>query len=87
MEIIFKREAAKFLETIPKKDAHNILENISLLKDLNLIHKGLKKLKDKEDIYSLRVGRYRVLFKKYKDKMVIFIIKIGHRKNIYNKKR
>lgn len=37
----------------------------------------------KEDLYRLRVGDYRVIFKKEEKQLVILIIRIGHRKEIY----
>ena len=37
----------------------------------------------KDNIYRLRVGSYRVIFKKKKDKFLIIIVRIGHRKEIY----
>lgn len=36
-----------------------------------------------EDLYRLRVGDYRVIFKKEERQLVILIIRIGHRKEIY----
>ena len=38
---------------------------------------------DVEDLYRLRVGRYRVIFRKDARELVVLIIRIGHRKEIY----
>lgn len=39
----------------------------------------------KDDLYRLRTGSYRVIFKKEEDQLVIIIVRIGHRKEIYLK--
>ena len=36
-----------------------------------------------EELYRLRVGNYRVIFKKDEDRLLILIIRIGHRKDVY----
>lgn len=36
-----------------------------------------------EELYRLRVGRYRIIFKKEEKSLVILIVRIGHRKEIY----
>jgi len=38
-----------------------------------------------ENIFRLRVGSYRVIFKKEQAELIILVIRIGHRKNIYAK--
>lgn len=46
--------------------------------------KDVIKLRSKVDLYRLRIGDYRVIFKIYnKD---IIIVRVGHRKNIYKKR-
>jgi len=37
----------------------------------------------KDDLYRLRVGSYRVIFRKEKDQLLIIIVRIGHRREIY----
>jgi mRNA interferase RelE/StbE len=38
---------------------------------------------DIEDLYRLRVGRFRIIFKKNEAELLILIIRIGHRKDVY----
>jgi len=35
------------------------------------------------DLFRLRIGSYRVIFKKEDDELIILIVRIGHRKEIY----
>ncbi len=35
------------------------------------------------DLFSLRVGDYRILMDIKNNKMIIFVVKIGHRKGVY----
>lgn len=37
-----------------------------------------------EDLYRLRVGSYRVIFKRENEKLLILVVRIGHRKEIYS---
>jgi len=38
---------------------------------------------DVENLFRLRVGSYRVIFRKDKRDLIILIVRIGHRKDIY----
>ena len=42
-----------------------------------------RKLGEYEDVYRVRVGRYRILYSVADRKLVIIILKVGHRKDIY----
>lgn len=44
---------------------------------------NIKRLAADEEIYRLRAGSYRIIFKKYDRRLLILIIRIGHRKEIY----
>ncbi len=45
---------------------------------------NVKRLKgDIDDLYRLRVGSYRIIFKKDVKELVILIVRIGHRKDVY----
>jgi len=83
VKISLKKDCIKFLESIPKEDAKRILDKIKLMGDKDGMILGIKRLKDKEQLYSLRIGKYRALFKKDNDNIFIFVMKIGHRKNVY----
>ena len=44
---------------------------------------NIKKLSADDDIFRLRVGNYRIVFKKEEQRLLILIVRIGHRKEIY----
>ncbi len=79
-EVKIKPKALKQLKKIPKEVTERILKKVVFIKDTP--QSFMKKLESK-DIWSLRVGDYRVLIDIYEDKRVIEIIKVGHRKEIY----
>ena len=45
--------------------------------------RGCRKLHGYEDVYRIRVGRYRLLYSVSDDTVVIVILKVGHRRNVY----
>jgi mRNA interferase RelE/StbE len=44
---------------------------------------GSEKLSEREDLYRLRVGRYRVLYSVGDAELVVLIVRVGHRKDVY----
>jgi mRNA interferase RelE/StbE len=44
---------------------------------------NIKRLAADEDLYRLRVGSYRIIFRKEERRLLILIIRKGHRKEIY----
>lgn len=44
----------------------------------------VKKLKTSDDLFRLRVGRYRAIFEEHAHTITIYIVSVGHRKDIYD---
>ena len=63
----------KFLKTLQKKDREAFLLLMLQLKKDFIKVPGLKKLRGLKNFYSLRLGRYRLVFKKLKNKEVEII--------------
>jgi len=79
-EIKIKPRALKELKKLPKEITERILKKVVFIKDTP--QSFMKKLESK-NIWSLRVGDYRVLIDIYEEKRLIEIIKVGHRKEVY----
>ena len=82
-EINIKPKAIKQLKKLPKEITKRILKKIIFIRDTP--QSFMKKLESK-DIWSLRVGDYRVLIDIFEDKKLMEIIKVGHRKEIYKER-
>lgn len=80
MKIILSPHAEKRLKKLPKIDQIAIAQKIrSLQEEKNDL--TAEKLHGYIDIYRVRVGKYRIVYKKSSESC--FIILIGHRKDIY----
>ena len=44
---------------------------------------GVKKLKDKENAYRIRVGGCRVIYDIFDDILVVNVVEVGHRSKVY----
>ena len=67
------------LDDLPSKQRAQILRKIDRLQQG--LHGNIKRLREADFAYRLRMGDYRVLFDV--EDNVIVIRRIGHRKNIY----
>lgn len=45
--------------------------------------RGCRKLFGYDDVFRVRVGRYRLLYSVSDDTVVIVILKVGHRRDVY----
>lgn len=82
----FKKSVKKDLKRIGEKESIRILEAIKekLLPD----PREGKQLKGfSGDLWSFRVGDYRVLYNFKDDELIVFVIRISHRREVYKDKR
>ena len=78
-EIEFSKKAAKQYRKLPQ-DYKSLLD-IALKRLCDGIPTDLKPVEGEKDVYRLRVGRYRILFKRHNK--TVLIAKIGTRGDIY----
>lgn len=79
MKISISPLAEKRFKKLPKIDQIAVAQKIRSLSDeKNLI---TEKLQGYKDIYRVRLGNYRIVYRKLIDS--IYVILIGHRKDIY----
>ncbi len=83
-EIVFKKSAAKELQSLPQKIQQKILDAIRLL-SLNPSTELLqiKKMKGADSLYRIRIQDYRIIYLIEHQIIKVTIIKIGHRKEVY----
>jgi len=81
----FLGRALDDLERIGRPHRKIIKEKLIILaENPEALKNNIKRLKgDIKDLYRLRVGSYRVIFKKESEELVILIVRIGHRSEIY----
>jgi len=80
-KILVAEQAIKDLEKLPGKIRRQILEKIDSLAD-NPRPPGSEKLQG-ADLYRIRSGDYRVIYKIKDDNLIVLVVRIGHRKGIY----
>lgn len=81
-EVEISRTAEKQLRKLPRDDQQRIVEAIwPLAEDPH--PRGSRKLSGYDDVFRIRIGRYRVLYSVSRGKLVVIILKIGYRRDIY----
>lgn len=80
--IEISRTAEKRLKKLNRRDQRRVARAILALAD-DPRPQGSRKLTGYDDVFRIRVGRYRVLYSVSGKKLVIIILKIGHRKDVY----
>jgi mRNA interferase RelE/StbE len=82
-KIIFKKEAAKSLNKLPRNVAKTIYEKIKVIAaNPYAEHPNAKKLQGR-DAYRLRVGDWRVIYEIQNEQFVILVLKVASRGEVY----
>jgi len=81
-DLEISRTAEKQLKRLPRAEQQRIVRAM-----LNLAidprPRGSRKLIGYEDVFRIRVGRYRILYSIATQRLIIIILKVGHRRDIY----
>ncbi len=78
------KKAFKFINSLRPKEKIRITQAFTkLCENPYAGESDIKKLKGQEDVYRLRMGDYRFLYKIKNDILIIFVFDAGHRKDIY----
>jgi mRNA interferase RelE/StbE len=81
-EIEISRTAEKQLRNLAEKDQLRVVRAMLALAD-EPHPRGSRKLSGYDDVFRIRVGRFRVLYSVYERRLVILVLKIGQRKDVY----
>ncbi len=79
--IILKKRAKKFIDSLPLPEKKRLVRAIELLPD----GEDIKKLKGHDDLLRLRVGNYRVIYTVNNGELIVCVIDAGNRGDIYKK--
>ncbi len=83
-EIEISRTAEKQLKKLPEKQQLRVVRAVLALAD-EPRPRGTRKLAGYEDVFRIRVGRFRVLYSVSESRLIVLILKIGHRKDVYRR--
>jgi mRNA-degrading endonuclease RelE of RelBE toxin-antitoxin system len=79
MNITWKPKARKQLRRLPIDRQQQIYGAVTALEDMPDVSADIKKIRGTEDVYRLRVGRYRVIFGFYEKIQIVEIQEVKKR--------
>jgi mRNA interferase RelE/StbE len=82
-KVFLHRKAAKFLEDMNPRVRERVKEGLGSLEGFPAVKLDLVKVSGESDVYRVRFGKFRALFKVYESEKIIVIVKIDHRKRVY----
>jgi mRNA interferase RelE/StbE len=74
--------AKKELGALPAQMVRRITEALEGLADNPRPH-GCLKLQGEENLYRIRVGKYRVVYEIHDKQVFVLVVRIRHRKDVY----
>ncbi len=80
--IEISRSAERQLRKLVPSDQKRLTNAMLALAD-NPRPKGTRKLGGYEDVYRVRVRRYRILYMVSDAELIVLVLKIGHRRYVY----
>lgn len=80
-QIIIKKAAKKFIDSLPAKERLRIVSAIELLPN----GEDIKRLKGHDELLRLRIGTYRIIYTVDNGRLTVFIIDAGNRGDIYKR--
>jgi len=81
-EIEISRTAERQLKKLAEEDQLRVVRAVIALAGQPR-PRGSRKLMGYDDVFRIRVGRFRVLYSVSDARLVILVLKIGHRKDVY----
>lgn len=81
-EVRIGRSAEKQLRRLPGPDRDRVANAIATLAD-DPLPRGVRKLMGYDDVFRIRVGRYRILYEVSERTLIVAVLKVGHRRGVY----
>jgi mRNA-degrading endonuclease RelE of RelBE toxin-antitoxin system len=82
-KIFLNRKTAKLIEGLNPRDRERVKEGLKSLEGFPAGGLNIVKISGEDNVYRIRFGKLRALFKVYRSEKAIVIIKIDHRKRVY----
>lgn len=80
--IYLTKAAAKDLAAVPKKILQHIDDTIQSLAD-NPRPQGSIKLQGEDDLYRIRKGNFRIIYKIQDEALIVTVVRVGNRRDVY----
>ncbi len=80
-QIILKKPAKKFIDSLPMNEKRRVVAAIELLPDSG----DTKRMKGHPGLFRLRVGSYRILYTVDSGQLIVCVIDAGNRGQVYNR--
>ena len=80
-QIIIKKKAKKFIDSLPVNERRRVVAAIELLPN----GEDIKKLKGHDKLLRLRVGEYRIIYTVDNGELILYVFDAGSRGEIYNR--
>jgi mRNA interferase RelE/StbE len=82
--VVFKPAALRDLRKLPEDVKRRVAVRIDALANDPRPH-GAEALQGEPDLYRIRVGEHRIIYKLEKKALVVLVIRVGHRREVYRK--
>ena len=83
-EVEISRTAEKQLRKIPQTDRARVVQAMQRLAT-DPYPTGVRKLRGYDDVFRIRVGRYRVLYSVSDATVIVVVLKVGQRRDVYQR--
>jgi mRNA interferase RelE/StbE len=84
-QVVFSKTATKELRQLPQVEVQRVFQKAKELEN-NPRPPGSKKLVgEKEDLWRIRIGNYRIIYTVDDAVFIVDIRRIGHRKDVYDR--
>lgn len=80
--IEYKKSARKELERLDRETQSRVLDAVDELASAPR-PSGVRKIVGGKNVWRIRVGHYRVIYKIYDERLVVMVVRVAHRKEAY----
>ena len=81
-KVEFTKGAVRQIKKLPVQDIPKIVAKAESLAE-NPRPFDCTKLTDKDNLWRVRVGNYRIIYQIKDEKLVVTVIRVGHRRDVY----